>query len=105
MKGLAKYGVKTIEELETKDWGNHFLQRNAEYDHVSPAEGGQKLQERVELIDQYILEMNRVRDEHRLTTQRSLLSLREKHRTEKLFSGKFKELVKKPEFKSRVNEL
>jgi len=105
MKGLSKYGVKSLEELDSKDWGDHFLRRNAAYDSVTPAEGSQQLQARVQLIDQYVLEMNRVRDDHRLTTQRSLASLREKRRNEQLFAGKFKALVQKPEFKSRVNEL
>lgn len=105
MKSLAKYGVQSLEELDSKDWGDHFLKRNAAYDSLTPAEGSQQLQDRVQLIDHYILEMNRARDDHRLTTQRSLALLREKRRNEQLFSGKFKALVRRPEFKSRVNEV
>lgn len=105
MKSLGKYGVKTFEELDNKDWGDYFLKREARYDDMSPEEGGRQLVEKVELIDQYIREMNRVREEHRMVTQRSLVTLREKRRNEKLFTGRFKELAPKPEFKSRVNQL
>lgn len=105
MKHLSQYGVRSVEELDTKDWGNYFISKDVTTLATSPSEAAQKLIEHVNLIDQYIVDMNRVRDEHRLETQRSLAQLREKRRKEQLFEGKFKQLVRKPEFKSRVCEM
>lgn len=101
-KHLQQFNVSTFEELDNKDFGNYFLAKGISGHDMPPDEAAKSLYEKVALVDQYMAEMNRVRDEHRTATLKSMEKLRERKRNDRLFAVKAKSLVRKPEFKSRV---
>lgn len=99
---LKPYGVSTLQELDTKDFGTYFLSKDITGQHSSPAAAAQSLYDNLQLIENYREEMNKVREEHRAVTARLQESRRNRLRTERLFTVKSKSLVKKPEFQTRV---
>lgn len=99
---LKPYGVSTLQELDSKDFGTYFLSKDITGQHTSPAAAAQSLHDNLRLIEHYREEMNRGREEHRAATARLRESRRNRQRTERLFAVKSKSLVKKPEFQTRV---
>ena len=99
---LKPYGVSTLQELDTKDFGTYFLSKDITGQHTSPAAAAQSLYANLRLIENYQEEMNKGREEHRAATARLRESRKSRQRNERLFAVKSKSLVKKPEFQTRV---
>ena len=99
---LEPYGVKTVQELDAKDFGTYFLSKDITGQNASPRSAAASLYSNLQKIEEYQREMNRVREAYKAENTQIREKVNAKRRNERLFTVRAKSLVKKPDFRTRV---